>query len=135
MKLLHLLEERSRIWQDECMKDEKEHSFYLGYLVLFLLSWVLAAISAIFSRYNPVGWLLISLTRPLVSLTGSVPSVAASDPTVRLLIINLFWPMSLVPIQLLTMQGMKWPFWKFLLLWFGFNLALALGVQSVDLGF
>ncbi|MEZ0374416.1 MAG: hypothetical protein ACAI44_35340, partial [Candidatus Sericytochromatia bacterium] len=87
------------------MEDEKELPFFLGYIALFLLSFVLAAISAFFAKYNPVGWLLIRITSPLVSMSGGVPT--ALSPGASVLFINLFWPLTLVPVQLVTMHGLK----------------------------
>lgn len=116
------------------MQDTKESSFFLVYSAAFLLSWVLAGISAFLTQYNPVGLALVGLTGPLIPLTGGDHSALHSDMYAIKLIVNLLWPLSIMPIQLLTMQGLKWPLWKFLCLLVGINILIAFVVQRVDLG-
>lgn len=114
------------------MQDEQNTSFYLRYLAFFGLSWVLAVISILFAKYNPVGWMFISLTHPFNPHENL--ALSSGGPFVGMLFINFIWPLSLVPLHLISTQIFKWRFWKFLLLWLGFNLLLAFCVQRVDIG-
>lgn len=115
------------------MQEEASPRFLLTYISLFLGGGLLAIVSMLLAPVNPIGGALIAVTHPLLALSGAEPASVLSVNTSRQ-IVNLLWPLSLVPLQIVTMVLFKWPWWKYLLLLVGLNLLMAFAVQRIDLG-
>ncbi|HMJ05353.1 MAG TPA: hypothetical protein VK474_03765 [Chthoniobacterales bacterium] len=84
-----------------------------GYLLLALLSIVLAAVSMFFWMVNPVTGLLLFLAAPPLRLLGYHPPVEGWSALGSVMYVGAIWPLTLAPLHWLNFRALRWRKWGY----------------------
>lgn len=84
-----------------------------GYLLLALLSIVLAVVSMFFWMVNPVTGLLLFLAAPPLRLLGYHPPVEGWSALGSVMYVGALWPLTLAPLHWLNFRALRWRKWGY----------------------